>query len=228
METKTQTRYFDLPIIIEATLYKYNYVDNIIITEIKSNAKLTEVSNDKNSFIVQVNDIKRILYRKFRNQIERIKNVSIEDLSSEVNTSWFLSNLIENFNQLQFIKINVSDKRNFTRLKIVNNQQVVGFSYVIKYGIIDYTKYLNASQLRRLNYILRILGYLKKDDSLVEESYFNVKAKDFLMDIMKLEETHPDLHKENADIIDITYDAINYKVEDDNTTLIVKTDFDEI
>lgn len=224
MEINTNVKFYTVPLTLDIILYRNNYLDNLIISELKKNARLTSVSKNSDSFTVPIKYFKRMLKIKFKGELKRIGSISNDNLSSNVNSAYFLNNLVSNFNNLISIKVNVSNKRNFSRVFETDDQKMIGFEYKVTTGLVDYSKYMDKKQLKRFNKIMRLVGIL--DDSLLSfQPYIKIRAQAFLLKISSLEVDYPDLIDSNMDILDIIYDLIEAKIEDDDTILIIKTDY---
>jgi len=223
MFIKKDSKFYDVPLIINVTLYKNNYFDNLIISEIRKNAYV--LSSKKNVYSVDKDDLKRILRNKFKKEIERINAVPFDNLFTTVNSTYFLNNIVNSFKNLKMLNIEVSDKRNFSRVFYSNEQRLVGFDYRISQGILDFPKFLSTKQLSQLNKLLVITHMHNKEISIEMEPYYVIKSKDFINRIITVEKIYTDFVEDAQGLLSIIYEMIESKVEEDDSYLIIKTDF---
>lgn len=225
IDKKVEYNFYTVPLNVDIILYKNNYIDNLIISEIKKNVQLTQVSSDRDILIVQVKHLKRTLSTKFKKYIDKVNSSTSDDISTTVNSAFFLNNIIENFVNLKTIKIQISSKRNFTRIVETEDSRIIGFQYKITNGLVDYPKYMSRDQILRFNKILKFLKINQPSKYISNDSYFKMSAREFIKQITSLETIDSDMFEENIDIFDVVYDMIESKVEEDDSILIIKTDF---
>jgi hypothetical protein len=119
---------YELPYALDITLYKHNYYDNLIINNLKRNTRYEKLPDSPNSFIVTAEDFRKMLSDKFKREVNNAQSLTEVTIKEGVNSIYFLDKLFMNFNNLEFIKVNVSEKRDFTRLLTVGeNRSVINF-----------------------------------------------------------------------------------------------------
>jgi hypothetical protein len=217
----------DLPYALDITLYKYNYIDSLLLSYIKKETRSHKTEND--SIIVSADEFKQLIDSKFGNDIERIKSLSLNALSDNVNSAYFIDKLLTNFNNLRYIKVNVSNSRNFSRLIQTNDRKIINFDYKIITSILDFTKYVeNDNQLKLINNLLYNVGILKTD-ILGEHNrpFIIISTSDFmsLLNTIEYELEDPSMSEIYLEPLEIIYDLIDQKCEIDNTNLILITDY---
>jgi hypothetical protein len=196
----------------------------MIIGELKRNAYMMQVPKQKNQFAITAKQFRKIIFGKFKRSVDKINDLPSEMLSHHVNSAYFLYNMLERFSNLEMINIHISDNRKYTRIYTVNEQNMVGFNYKIVQGVLDYPNFLSYEQLNRFNELLEFLG-INYTDNISLDPYYIIRSQDFLNKISKLESESRPLFDYVSDIIDITYEMVEQKIEEDNTYLIIKTDF---
>lgn len=223
MEIKRDSKFFSVPLVIDITLYRYNYIDNIIIGELKKDAFVMPVTSEKNRFSIRAEEFEKIITRKFFREINKFESTSNDVLYNKVNSIYFLNTIFKKYVNLEMINVYISNNRRFSRVFKLNDQNIIGFEYKIKQGILDYPLYLNSEQMERLNQLLLKIGIHKNRHKM--DSYYIEKASNFINAVTSLEQIDPTFLEKCNDIVNITYELIEPKLEEDGTIIIIKTDF---
>lgn len=216
-------KFYKVPIVIDVTLYKYNYIDNIIISQLKRGAFIMADGNVSN-FSVSANEFRHIFNSRFATEISKLNAVTNQNLHSTVNSIYFLNQILTNFVNLEMINVHISHNRNFTRLFNVNDTKVIGFDYKVKQGILDYPKYMSFDLMERFEDFIKVLDIVDIK-SFTLDPYYIISARNIISKLGHMQENNPNFINENSDLVDLTYEMIEPKLEDDNTFLILKLDF---
>jgi hypothetical protein len=214
-------KFSTVPVHINIILYRYNYIDNLIISELRKNARINDygISNTDSIFITSL-EFKKIFYKKFSKEVQRIKNISIDELDRSATSIYFLDSIFKDFINLKAININISYDKNYTRVYSFKDAQKIYFSYSIEYGILDIPRFLNLEQIKYLPEFYKKTGIFE-----INEEYKVMKTSDLLDLLTEWEANNPDELEEYFFIVDIVYDLIRDKLEKDETTLLIKNDF---
>lgn len=225
---------YELPYALDITLYKHNYYDNLIINNLKRNTRYEKIPDSPNSFIVTADDFKKILSDKFKREVNTAQSLTEVTIKEGVNSIYFLDKLFMNFSNLEFIKINVSEKRDFTRLLTVGeNRSVINFDYRIITSVLDISKLSESEEsLRLINEFFVHLGLIEIDEYGKTVPYFTINAQDLLLLInseqeLMFSDEESLVDEKYLDAIEFIYDVIDQKCENDNSKLIVITDFSD-
>ena len=210
-----------IPRHIKFTLYKHDYIDNLIMSRVKKECK--NLSNNPNvefeltleSFEAAMKTSAFLLaeLRKLKKDDDYIPAPDFKP-----NSVYFLRSIIDRLPNLERIIFKTSNAKQFSRLvKTESGKQIVSFHFNIIEGIFDLTQILDRQQLDTFNIYFIEIGILK-NKYLERESYFYIHAHDLFdiiadMDSLDMMET----------IELIT--AIDPKIEEDNPVLLVKTDY---
>lgn len=226
---------YDLPYAIDITLYKHNYYDRLIMSYLKKHSQFTHIPNNNDSFIVNIDDFKRIINTKFRNEILTMQSLNDTEISKNVNSLFFITKLLNNFQNLKYIKINTSNKRKFTRLvEIDKTKHVISFDYKIITSIIDFTSYFSKkSDYRYINDIFKRVGLIKPDIFGTRVSYIKTTSQELISLLSNFEaslmgdpnEPISAAMDKYIQSIDLIYDIIDKKIESDNCRIIIVTDY---
>lgn len=231
---KEQLAPYDIPYAIDITLYKHNYYDRLIISYLKKYAQYIPSGNTNESFIVNVKDFKRILSSRFNSELSSMKGLIEIEVSKNVNSVHFLARIIDNFQNLKYVKVTVSPKRTFTRLvELTNNKSYINFDYKIITSIIDLTLcFSKKSEYKLINEVLKKIGLIKPDIFGTKVSYIKTTSQE-LIGLLGVFEGSLLANPENPDpkadkyiqAIDVIYDIIDRKAENDNCKIILITDY---
>tara|TARA_R110000796_G_scaffold12985_4_gene42480 strand:- start:5458 stop:6132 length:675 start_codon:yes stop_codon:yes gene_type:complete len=210
-----------IPRHIKFTLYKHDYIDNLIMSRVKKECK--NLSNNPNvefeltleSFEAAMKTSAFLLaeLRKLKKDDDYIPAPDFKP-----NSVYFLRSIIDRLPNLERIIFKTSNAKQFSRLvKTESGKQIVSFHFNIIEGIFDLTQILDRQQLDTFNIYFIEIGILK-NKYLERESYFYIHAHD-LFDIIA--------DMDSLDIMETIelITAIDPKIEEDNPVLLVKTDY---
>lgn len=219
----------DVPIIINLTLFKYNYYDNKLISLIKHNSLYLHKHN-YNKFTVSTWDIKKILSENFSKYIDDINNSTLSEFPKKVNSIYFINEIIKIYINLKYIIINISNDKECSRLIYDNTSKnpIINFDFKIISIILDLPNHLNDIDLKTFNEILIGSKLMKRDLYRNGSPYiyttvsdFYEKTDDFFLLFEKNSET---LEKYNLLLPEIE-NLLNSKIQQDNPTCLLITDY---
>jgi len=207
-----------IPTHISFTLYKYDYIDSVIISRVLKECKNYSSTSDtykikKEDFINSIKSSSRL-----RAEIKRIKNQE-GNPNFKPNSIYFLFNIIESLVNLDWVSFNISHDKEYSRLSKFNKQEVLNFYYKIKEGYVDLPSLLGREKLDLFNMMLISLSIID-NNFLNRSSYFYIKASDFI-DILTSSVFNPSLVSISDDILSM----IDHKIDEDNPVLLIKTDY---
>ena len=224
---------YELPYAIDITLYKHNYYDNKIITHLKSSTQYETITGSDGSFIVTVSEFKSVIDEKFSKELSTAQNLTENTLKEEVNSIYFIDKIFSNFNNLEYIRVNVSTKRSFTRVvELDQKRNVISFDYKIVTAILNVTDYTeNDSEHLAINRLFKDIGLISEDSFSKKINYFTFSAQDLMALInskhglsFELEDLD-EIESVHHGSIELIYDLIDSKHETDNPNIIVITDY---
>jgi hypothetical protein len=220
---------YDLPYAVDITLFKYNYYDNLIISQLKKHTQLEPIPGDT-SFVVTVEEFQEVLLNKFQRELDTAHSLTEITIKDGVNSIYFLDRIFNNFSNLAYVKVNISKTRQFSRLlQVANDRQVISFDYRIITSVIDFTKYFTTDEsLKRANSFLSEINIIETDSFNRGKAYYTLTAQDFMTLINGIEEnfmSDPTFEATYIDTLDIIYSLIDQKCESDNSRIILITDY---
>lgn len=209
----------EIPTHIAFTLYKNDYVDNLIISKVKKECR-NESKND-NEFIVSLEGFQNAIKASTFLRAELKKTIDQDLLPNpnfKPNSIFFLQSIINRLPNLNKITFKISDEKIFSRLvKVDGGREIVSFHFNIIEGTFDLTKILDRVQLDTFNKRFMDVGIMK-NKYLERISYFYIKAT-VLFDILS--------EMDEAQVFD-AFDiitSVDPKIEEDDPILLVKTDY---
>jgi len=209
----------EIPTHIAFTLYKNDYIDNLIISKVKKECK--NKSQNKNEFIVSLDDFNNAIQTSAFLRAELKKTLDQDLLPNpnfKPNSIFFLQSIINRLINLSTITFKISDEKIYSRMiKVDGGREIVSFHFNIIEGIFDLTKILDREQLDTFNKRFMDVGVMK-NKYLERTPYFYIKAT-VLFDILSQMDEH-----QVMDAFDIIT-AVDPKIEEDDPILLVKTDY---
>lgn len=134
----------EYPLMIEVTLYRHNIKDNQLLSAILRNGDITEVN--KSSFLINVNEFKNIINNNFRKDLDLFNSSTDLNLARNINSIYFLNNILNQFVNLKYVKVNCSYNQNYTR--IFDN--LINFEYKVLYTRIDLPNLIEDEEILSL------------------------------------------------------------------------------
>ena len=209
----------EIPTHIAFTLYKNDYVDNLIISKVKKECK--NESKRKNEFIISLESFQNAIQTSTFLRAELKKTIGQDLLPNpnfKPNSIFFLQSIINRLPNLNKITFKISDEKIFSRLvKVDGGREIVSFHFNIIEGMFDLTKVLDRVQLDNFNKRFMDVGIMK-NKYLERTPYFYFKATVLFDVLSEMEES------QGLDTFEIV-SSVDPKLEEDDPVLLIKTDY---
>jgi hypothetical protein len=207
------------PLILEIFLYKSNYKDRLLIAEMREHAHIvSHPMINENSFFIQAKELTDILLDKFHKDISNFASTSQNEIGPSVTSIYFLYNILAMYQNIKYLKINVSDSEIYSR-KIENR---VNFDYRIIHSKLDLPSILMEEDLDEVKQLFISAGILKREP-FVEKPYFDIFARDLLTILASYGSKFPEGDDVNL-LINGIKALIGPKIEADNPNLLIIVD----
>lgn len=209
----------DIPTHIKFTLYKFDYIDNLIISNVLRECKNWNIT-ENDVYTVHADAFKSavLLNPKLKKIIDNIGSYdSLTNPDIKLNSLFFLWLIFDKLINLSWISFHISYDSNYTRLIKTNNTEIISFYFKIEEGVFDLTKMFDRTVLDTINKKLIKTGVLR-NEYLNRLSYFYIKASTLLNTLSELS-----LNNNNS-IADVLND-LDSKLEEDDPILLVITDY---
>ena len=212
-----QFEFSSMPTAIDVTLYKYNYIDNKLWAQIQNDTDFIELGND--SIMISASQLKFVLDTYYQNSINRIKSVGSDFMHKEINTVFFLFQILLEMENLQYIKFTLNKDKKYTRLIEVDGVKMIQFSFKLLTATFRLYDLYEDTELPLVNKILEELDILEEGIP-----FTRLNAKELYEDILfYLEEKDPeDLE---AGIVTDILDILESKFEKEDPLILLITDY---
>lgn len=204
----------EIPTHIEFILFRYDYIDGILISRIRKHCKNFSNKNDDNHFMIKKSELVRTIKTSVKLNREFLKN---DSLNTKANSVFFLGIILDKLINVEWLSFTVSYDKEYTRLTKFENKSVVNFEFNIKEGLVDLTKIFNRSELDEFNKRIISMG-LMENKYLSRKAFFQINSLVFF-EVLALMEI------DGIETASILLDVLDPKLEEDNTNLIIKTDY---
>ena len=209
----------EIPTHIAFTLYKNDYIDNLIISKVKKECR--NESDKKNEFIISLDEFQYAIQKSAFLRAELKKTLDQDMLPNpnfKPNSIFFLQSIINRLPNLSMITFKISDEKVFSRLiKIESGHEIVSFHFNIIEGLFDLTKILDREQLDIFNKGFIEVGIIN-NKYLERNPYFYIHAVTLFDIFAEMDESN------KVDTFEIIT-SVDPKIEEDNPILLVKTDY---
>jgi len=208
------------PTSIDVTLYRYNYLDNKIWTQLKNQVDYIEV--DENSIIVTRSQLEAIITANYSNQINKIKSTGSKFFHTQVNTVYFIWSLVHEMKNLQYIKITRDLDKDYSRLlHNADDEKTIEFDFKLLSISIKLSEIFDENEVKIINQALYDLGILDEN-----EPYVRLKAIEIINAIDDLlGDLEEDISSEIAATLNELLEVFTFKIEKDNPLTLIVTDY---
>jgi hypothetical protein len=212
-----QFEFSSMPTAIDVTLYKYNYIDNKLWAQIQNDTDFIELGND--SIMISASQLKFVLDTYYQNSINRIKSVGSDFMHKEINTVFFLFQILLEMENLQYIKFTLNKDKKYTRLIEVDGVKMIQFSFKLLTATFRLYDLYEDTELPLVNKILEELEIFEEGIP-----FARLNAKELYDSILfYLEEKDPeDLE---AGIVTDILDILESKIEKEDPLILLITDY---
>jgi hypothetical protein len=222
MPTEVQ-QFNEIPTKIEITLYRYNHIDGMILACLRRDADLRYGKKYETKFEVPAEEVKRILNKneRLRKELVRFKEMKFVE-PTDVNSIFFLNAMMTNYPNLDSFIVVVNKDKSFSRLIETEDRKIIAFNHRVLEGKIDVTQGRSIEEIRLFNEVLTKMGLLTNK----RKNFINIDAADLVEELVKFEENDEfAIDGKYAPVFSAFFSWIEEKVEEDNSALILVTDF---
>jgi len=209
----------EIPTHIKFTLYKFDYIDSIIISRVLKECKNWNTGENE-IYTIKVNSFKAALLnnRRLKNEINKAKESGLLSRpDNKPNSVTFLWSILDKLPNIEWLSFNISYDKTFTRLVRLEKQKVLNFYFKIEEGVFNLCKIFDREALDIINKKIIQFG-LMPNKYLERSPYFYMQAS-FLFEVLEDLEMEGEL--ETFEILD----SIDPKLEEDDPMLLIITDY---
>lgn len=207
------------PLVLEIFLYKNNYKDRLLISELKEKAQTIKIPGLENgSFFVKTDDIIDILNTKFKKDLDNFESTPSENLNQSVTSIYFIDSIIQAFGSIRYFRINVSESEVYSR----KTKDSISFEFRILHSKIDLTSICAPDFLIEARRILKKLGFISPE-SFTKTPYFEASARDLVNKLRSYSQMiNPE--GEESEYVSSLLLIFGNKLEKDNSIILVITE----
>lgn len=209
-----------LPTAVDVTLYRYNYIDNKLWTQIKNDFDYIETSD--HSIMISTSQLKHLLETYYASTLNKIKTVGSEVFHKEINTIYFLYQMTIEMANLQYVKFNLDMDKSYNRTITVDGSKILQFGFKVLTATLRLSDLYEDEDLEIVNDILQKLSILGPN-----EQYTRIFAKDLAdsIDLYLMANEKDDEQVGDEGIIADILDILENKLEPENTLILLVTDY---
>jgi hypothetical protein len=207
-----------IPTNISFTLYRYDYIDSIIISRVLKECK-NHPTGQKGVYKISIEGFKRAIETSSRltKEVEKAKLAAIPTPNLKVNSIFFLWNIMDALVNLKWLTFKISEEKEYSRIMEVHDREILTFHYNIEEGVFNLTEILNREELDEFNKEL-ITNGIMENKYFDRMNYIWMRASNFFDLIASFE-------KRGSSISHKIYQAVDPKIDEDDPTLLVITDY---
>lgn len=212
-----QFEFSSMPTAIDVTLYKYNYIDNKLWAQIQNDTDFIELGND--SIMISASQLKYILDKYYQSSINKVKSVGSDFIHKEINTVFFLFQILLEMENLQYIKFTLNKDKKYSRIIETDGVKMIQFSFKLLTATFRLYDLYEDTELPLVNKILEELEIFEEGIP-----FARLNAKELYDSILfYLEEKDPeDLE---AGIVTDILDILESKIEKEDPLILLITDY---
>lgn len=210
-----------LPTAINITLYRYNYIDNKIWTQIHNEVDYIEYGQD--SIMVSMNQIQYIIERHYNSMVNKIMTLGSEAMHKEINSVYFLYQIYNNMPNIKYVKIDLNFDKSYDRTIESDGDKVLQFGFSILSATLRLTDLYNEDELPYVNKLLETAGVL-----IPEKPYIRIRAKTIIQlieDLMLAHENDEEEMEDDSSILIDIIEVLQTKLEPENSLILLITDY---
>jgi hypothetical protein len=212
-----QFEFSSMPTAIDVTLYKYNYIDNKLWAQIQNDIDFIKLGND--SIMVSSSQLKFVLDTYYQSSINKMKSVGSDFMHKEINTVFFLYQILIEMENLQYVKFTLNKDKKYSRIIENDGVKMIQFSFKLLTATLRLYDLYEDDELPFVNKILEELEIL--EDGI---PYTRLNAKYLYNTILfYLEEKDPE--DAEAGIVTDILDILESKIEKEDPLLLLITDY---
>jgi len=159
--------------VIDITLHKYNSIDLRlwgIVTRFSTTKTLSE-----DAVLIDVSDLKKIIYAGFKSEISRFKAISDVAIHKEATSIYFINQIFETMSNLRWVKFTLNKNSSYSRIINVDQIKTIKYSTKTLRGSIRLFDIFNEHEADVASMILRRANLLGQ-----EEHFMVMRIRQFL------------------------------------------------
>lgn len=208
-----------LPTIIDATLYRYNYLDYRMWAQMKNQLDYRDTGND--SIIISRAQLGKFISSNYQSSVNRMLSFGSHVPRKDATSIYFLHRVASEMINLKFIKLTLDSDKSYTRVVDTEGDKTIKYDFAIVKARLDLSEIFNFPELSELNAVLEGVELLSEN-----KPYFNHDVNEIYA---RLDE-FLDLNEENKASIECQMvvsllDVIENSLDKENPRMLIITDY---
>lgn len=203
--------------VIDVTLYKFNYYDNLIWAKCLNQLDYAIVNED--SILITPSQLIALFESNFESELRKLEATTADLIHRDANSLYFLDKILTDFSRLKWIKLTLSKSRHFSRVTEVNSNRTIRYSFKILKTTLRLNEVFEPDQIVKINPILKEIGLIDN------KQYSRVSVHMLITRLDAAINGGMDLSDEEVELLASIIELVEYKVEQDNPELLLVTDW---
>lgn len=205
--------------VIDVTLFKFNHYDNLIWTKCLNQVDYMHVREDQ--ILVSPYQLQMLLEVNFEKELNRLQAVTFDLIHKDASSLFFLTRLLEDLENLKWIKITLNRKRHFSRMveDFNNSTRQIKYSFKVLKATVRLSHMLPLDLIKKINPVLDKLGMLDKN-----KPFGTLRLKSLIVGL-ETALASMDIDEEAAEAISYILDNFDSKIENDNPDVLLVTEW---
>lgn len=203
--------------VIDVTLYKFNYYDNLIWTKCLNQIDYAIVNQD--SILITPRQLMALFEYNFESDLRKLEATTDDLIHRDASSLYFLDKILKDFSRLKWIKLTLSKSRHFSRATEINGNRTIRYSFKILKTTLRLNEVFEPNQIAKVNPILNEIGLIG------DTQYNRISVHMLITRIDAAINGGADLSDEEVELLASIIELVEYKVEQDNPELLLVTDW---
>lgn len=203
--------------VIDITLYKFNYYDNLIWTKILNQVDYVIV--DEDSILVTPRQLDALFELNFERILRKLEATTPELIHYDAHSIYFIDRLVSEFSRLKWVKLTLSRDRSFSRVTDVNGNKSIKYSFKILKTTLRLSEMFDDKDIEDINPVLKQLGLIK------DKPYNRMSVQTLLSTIDAAINGSVNITEHQVEILAAIIDTLEFKIEADNPEVLLVTDW---
>lgn len=206
------------PIILKVFLYRNDYTDRKILTELKKMNAVYVDPKSTGSFYIKRDEMSHVVRSVFAKDLMMQRQLPVEKLSASASTLYFLDSLIEQYKRVKHFHVLVVEDEQFTRL---DTDGEIMFEFKIDMSKIDLSTAIEVQYLGYFKSAFKSIGVYDYTQPYYNRApYFEIYTRELVSKLENFAAQFPDGSDENTNLRNILSFFTN-KLQQDNSQLLI-------
>ena len=203
--------------VIDITLFKFNYYDNLIWTKCLNQVDYTIV--DEDSILVTPRQLNALFELNFERILRKLEATTPELIHYDAHSIYFVDRLMDEFSKLKWVKLTLSRDRSFSRVTGASETKSIKYSFKILKTTLRLSEMFDPVDIESINPTLKKLGIIE------DKPYNRMRVQSLLRSLDMAINNETELTDHQVGILSTIVDTLEFKIEADNPEVLLVTDW---